>query len=51
MGLAAAVGAAAEVAAEVDSGGSAGFPSAAGLGELNPEGEAIWDGDFVCWSI
>lgn len=38
LGLAAAVGAAAEVAAEVVSGGSAGFPSTAGLGELNPEG-------------
>lgn len=36
LGLAAAVGA----AAEVDSGGSAGFPSATGLGELNPEGAA-----------
>ena len=40
LGLAAAVGAAAEVAVELVSGGSAGFPSTAGLGKLNPEGAA-----------
>ena len=40
LGLAATVGAAAEVAVELVSGGSAGFPSTAGLGKLNPEGAA-----------